>query len=376
MTLRSFDPPRIRWLRCGLAWAATLFVWSGISLGVAWAEEGATPPTNFDSLRIAVAHFAGASDKWPVAESLSRQIALHPLGRLIPPGAFVAAREFDPDAARVRQWAYNAAVDTVIVGQLRETSALSALTASGKWEIEAVLRSGHSGAEVSRHVAVLAGPEELEAATARLANEILAELGFPAVSAPPPGTLRDPRSPEPALLILGDGTSDGAAKGGDGALGTGFEFGGLRGDAPIEIKADEAEIVDRGEGRTLVFQRNVRVRQGDVTLASDRLEAEYRKGQSEPDRLIAVGSVEIGQGHRRAKCDRAVYMRVEQRLSCEGRAELLQGCDIVRGRSIEFDLGSEKARVVGAASIVIRPGEATDQGCVSTASSASPEGVL
>ena len=321
-------------------------------------------------LRIAIARFAGESPNWRISDALGRGLAEQPLGRLIPPEAFVSsglvgAEPLEPEAAQIRQAAYNAAVDTVILGRLRETL-------SG-YEIEAVLRSGHSGAEVTRHRVALSNAAELESAAAALAREILESLGLPSVAAPPPDTIRDPRGPEPPRML---GSVDGAPDSG----GTGFEFGGLRGDAPIEIKAEEAEIVDRGQGRTLVFQKNVRVRQGDVTLASDRLEAEYQKGQSEPDRLIAVGAVEIGQGQRRAQCDRAIYLRVEQRLSCRGHAELLQGCDIVRGESIEFDLASEKAKVLGAASIVIRPGEATPQGCVAEeggqAAAASPTGGL
>jgi lipopolysaccharide transport protein LptA len=166
--------------------------------------------------------------------------------------------------------------------------------------------------------------------------------------------------------VASDRPADGSdAESGDaGGLASEFELGQLREDTPIEINAEEAEIVDRGEDRKLVFQRNVRVRQGNIRLASDLLEAEYRKGEPEPDRLIAKGSVQVDQGFRRARCDRAVYLRAEQTLSCNGRAELVQGCDVVRGDSIEFDLAGDQAHVLGAASIVIRPGEADGKRCV------------
>ena len=96
----------------------------------------------------------------------------------------------------------------------------------------------------------------------------------------------------------------------------------------------------------------------NVTLRSDRLGASYRKGESEPRELVADGSVQIVQDDRRAKCDHALYVRESNRLTCRGRAELVQGCDVVRGESIEFDLAGEQARVEGAASIVIQPEEA------------------
>ena len=121
--------------------------------------------------------------------------------------------------------------------------------------------------------------------------------------------------------------------------------------------------MSRDHGRELVFQRNVRVRQANVTLRSQRLEATYKKGESEPERLVADGDVLVDQNGRRAKCDHAVYLRRDQRLTCSGRAELVQGCDVVRGDSIQFWLSDDRARVEGAASIVIRPEGEAGAGC-------------
>ena len=38
---------------------------------------------------------------------------------------------------------------------------------------------------------------------------------------------------------------------------------------------------------------------------------------------------------------------------CSGQAELVQGCDVVRGGRIEFDLEREHFTVMGAASVVL-----------------------
>jgi lipopolysaccharide transport protein LptA len=160
-----------------------------------------------------------------------------------------------------------------------------------------------------------------------------------------------------------EGSAEPAAKPSPGrGLEGGLDLAGFRNDAPIEINAEEAEIVNGDLGRELVFRRNVEVRQANVTLRSDLLEATYLKGRSEPERLVAQGHVLVDQGGRRARCDRAIYQRTAQRLTCAGRAELVQGCDVVRGDSIEFDLADDRARVQGAASIVIRPGDG--DGCV------------
>ena len=79
--------------------------------------------------------------------------------------------------------------------------------------------------------------------------------------------------------------------------------------------------------------------------------------------LKGQGKVFVDQGGRRAKCDRAIYVRSAQQLTCSGRAELVQGCDIVRGDSIQFWLADDRARVEGAASIVIRPEQEEGAGC-------------
>lgn len=334
-----------------------------LMLGVSSAAHALTP------VRIAVARFAGETREMPVAASLAERLAQRPIERVIAPDAFLADGAYEPRAALIRQWAYNVAVDTVVVGRTQPSGDQSpGDSADSSIEVEIILRSGHSGAEFGRHRVSVANRSDLDAAADRLAAAILADLGYQSSDGVDAAPHRDPRSPEPPVFLTTDTNT--ASEGGGGAE-SDFALGRLREDLPIEINAEEAEIVDRGEDRKLVFQRNVRVRQGDIRLESDVLEAEYRKGEPEPDRLVARGSVKVDQGYRRARCDRAVYHRLEQRLSCEGHAELVQGCDVVRGDSIQFDLAGDEAHVVGAASIVIRPsGDAKDQIC------ASPEGTL
>lgn len=308
-------------------------------------------------LRIAVTPFVGEAAQFPAAQTLAGRLAQRPIERLIAPDSFVTQAIFDPRAALVRQWAYNAAVDTVIVGRVR---VLPELRNGQGWRVETVLRSGHSGAEFARQTVEVASRSDFDASIEQLAVAILEDLGYREVEASRSEPMRDPRSPEPTVLAA----SEASPKAGpDRDADTKLAFANLDRKMPIEIRAEEAEIIDRGEGRKLIFQRNVRVRQGDVSLESDHLEADYRKGQSEPDRLIASGSVRVEQGKRRARCDRAEYLRLEERLICKGHAELIQGCDIVRGEWIEFDLAGSRARVKGGASVVIRPADGSGQAC-------------
>ena len=297
-------------------------------------------------LRLAIAPFANDPHSPRVAERLAERISERELERLLAPGAFVADPGISPTPAAVRRWAYNAAVDTLVVGEV------VAPTEFERGRVEVVLRSGHSGAEEARFSEGFDSEDALDTAVGSLATEVLAALGWSAADD------RSATTPQGDAPAASEEESESGRGLDAGLVGEGFDD-----DAPIEIKADEAEIVNREQGRELLFEHNVLVKQANVTLRSDRLEASYKRGESEPERLVALGRVSVDQGDRRAKCDRAIYLRSARRLTCSGHAELVQGCDVVRGESIRFDLADDRARVEGAASIVIRP-ETESGGCV------------
>jgi lipopolysaccharide transport protein LptA len=307
-----------------------------------------------EAIRLAVAPFEGESREAPVSARLAELFAEGAAERLLPPGSFVAEPGLSASAEAIRAWAYNAAVDDVLLGRVESPDA------ADETRLEVSLRSGHSWAERLRRALTLAPSQggqgggatrdaQLRALVADvrriLSGDPVADAGLPKPSARP-GPAPTPKKPS------------------ERGLEAGLDLPGFRSDAPIEINAEEAEIVSRNRGRELVFRRNVEVKQANVTLRSDLLEATYLKGQSEPEQLVAQGHVLVDQGGRRARCDRAIYRRAARRLTCAGRAELVQGCDVVRGDSIEFDLADDRARVEGAASIVIRPGDGEGQSCI------------
>jgi len=328
--------------------------WILLACWAAGAVEGSP-------VRVAVAPFSDEPAELPLASALAGRLARRPIERLIAPDAPVARADFDPRAEEIRRWAHTMAVDAIVVGRLVKADEDPAGQA---YRAEAVVRSGHSGAELARHRVPIERPGDLGASAERLAAAILMDLGFvePEPIAPPPAAIQ----PAPGDAAAEGAGSEGA--GSEGDLETGLGLSGFQSDVPIEIKADEAEIVDRGDRRRLVFRDDVWVRQGNVTLRSQWLEAHYRKGESKPTRLVARGDVRVDQGDRQAQCDEAIYLEAEQRLSCRGHAELVQGCDVVRGDRIEFDLARDRATVEGAASIVIRSqadseGEGSDPTC-------------
>jgi lipopolysaccharide transport protein LptA len=143
--------------------------------------------------------------------------------------------------------------------------------------------------------------------------------------------------------------------------------------APLTIESDEVELqAMEDESRLLRFLRNVSVVQGEFRLRTDLLEAYYPPEEPEPSRLVARGSVEIDQPGQRAFCDEAEYRRETDLLVCRGHARLVQGCDEVRGEAIELALSGSRARVVGAARVVIAPREGP-QACVPAAGAEEEE---
>ena len=338
--------------------------------------------TAAQGLRIAIAPFVGDGDKEPISEQLSQRFARLGVERLLAPGTFVAAREFDPRADAVRTWAYRAAVDNVVVGRVER-----AAPRTESRQIEAVVRSGHSGAELFRHAVHVPERAGLGSALDQLAAAIVRDLGgdplseLPADVVPPTPAVSANAEPLAAEAKRADAAGPGkppvqptasdAVERGEvpsdsqksGAVDTRLGVAEFKSDEPIEIKADEAEIVAEGDGRRLVFSGGVWVHQDSLTLRSNYVEAEYVEGESEPRRLVATGAVRVEQGNRSARCDLAEYLRVSQKITCRGHAELVQGCDVVRGELIVLDLAANKARVEGAASIVISPKQATGAPC-------------
>lgn len=357
--------------------------WLGAFASNPSARAAEVEPSALRGLRIAIAPFVGEDGVGAGRvgerdeESISSQLAVRftRLGveRLLAPGSFVAERTFDPRADVIRTWAHQAAVDSIVVGRV-----VMLRPRSEARQVEAVVRSGHSGAELFRHAVLVPARAGLGSALDQLAAAIVKDLGGdPLVEA------RTPSLPVPPPVSAGrTGAADPTASKSDAApkpksdepKGAGVQAGSgletrigvvkFRSDAPIEIKADQAELSAEGNDRKLVFQGGVWVKQDNVIVTSDRLEAEYVDGESEPSRLLAQGSVHVEQGNRAARCDRAEYLRATSQLTCRGRAELVQGCDVVRGEVIVLDLAADKARVEGAASIVINPKQNADPRCV------------
>ena len=129
----------------------------------------------------------------------------------------------------------------------------------------------------------------------------------------------------------------------------------IKGDKPLSIRSDELEALENEGRRRLLFTSNVHIEQGDLLVNSDRLEAFYPPGGSQPDKLVASGHVEVKQLQRRMLCNTATYFQTEDRLLCVGNAELQQGDDRVRGREIEIFTKQSRVKVRGGATVNVMP---------------------
>jgi lipopolysaccharide transport protein LptA len=127
------------------------------------------------------------------------------------------------------------------------------------------------------------------------------------------------------------------------------------GDKPLSVRSDELEAVEEGGARRMVFQRNVRVEQGDLVVNSERLEAHYPPNTNQPDKLYATGHVRIVQKDRVLTCDNATYYQADERLVCVGNSELTRGNDRVRGDQIEIYTSQNRVLVHGRAVVNVTP---------------------
>ena len=131
----------------------------------------------------------------------------------------------------------------------------------------------------------------------------------------------------------------------------------IKGDKPLSIRSDELEAIETDGRRRLLFTNKVQIEQGDLLVNSDRLEAFYPPGGSQPDKLIASGHVRVSQTQRRMLCDKATFFQTEDRLLCVGNAELQQGDDRVRGREIEIFIKQNRVKVKGGATVNVTPSQ-------------------
>ncbi len=304
-----------------------------------------------------------------VASVLADRLATLGFGRVVSPNELGYAADSNPTPARIQEWGAAHDLQGIVVGRTAQVGR--------KISMAVRLRAVSDGAVVATYVEEVARAAEFATAVDRLAERLSGRIRA--------GVLDRP---------IETATSPNAAAGSGGAPeqpkkeekkesgGGGGMFDRDRG--PISIKSASLEAIDNQGQRKLVFTKNVRATQGDVTLRSNRLEAFYRGGSSQPERMVATGDVVVDQAGRRATCDTATFISADQRIFCRGNATMDEGCDKVSGDEIEIYLETERMLVRGDTRVHIcaegegageengvKPGDASNNG---NTPAAEPEG--
>lgn len=136
-------------------------------------------------------------------------------------------------------------------------------------------------------------------------------------------------------------------------------FGGLQHDAalPVEITAD-ALALDQAAG-TAVFTGSVKVGQGSLRMAADRIEVFYaaEDGQStgEVRRMQATGNVTLSNGTEAAEAQQAVYEVGSGIVEMTGEVLLTQGQNALSSESLRIDLNSGTGEMTGRVQTIFTP---------------------
>jgi lipopolysaccharide export system protein LptA len=200
---------------------------------------------------------------------------------------------------------------------------------------------------------------------------LLAPFASQAIAAEPAASSAPVVSPKDAAADA-EGMVPSAAPAGEGG-GQNVSMFPIKGDKPLSIRSDELEALESDGRRRLLFTTKVQIDQGDLRVNSDRLEAFYPPGGSQPDKLVASGHVLVSQLKRRMLCDKATFFQTEDRLLCVGNAELQQGDDRVRGREIEIFIKQNRVKVKGGAMVDVTPSKGGEKPAASAKAAPAPK---
>lgn len=157
-------------------------------------------------------------------------------------------------------------------------------------------------------------------------------------------------------LLSGPGTGTGFAQGADVAFGATSHDASL----PVEITANSLEL-DQAAA-TAVFFGNVRVGQGDLRLAADRIEVFYSEaadgGQGAVQRMEASGNVTFANGDQAAESQTVSYDVVSGIVEMSGDVVLTQGRNALSSETLRIDLATGTGTLDGRVRTLFAPNAA------------------
>ena len=166
------------------------------------------------------------------------------------------------------------------------------------------------------------------------------------------------------LLLAGPGAGIAAAQGAT------VPFGGAKHDAsaPVEITSDQLEL-DQAAG-TAVFTGTVKVAQGTLRLAADRVEVFYDEAagsgsgpggssSGQVKRMVATGDVTLSNGTEAAEAKQATYEVATGTIAMQGDVLLTQGKNALSSETLDINLEAGTAALQGRVQTIFVPGSRT-----------------
>jgi lipopolysaccharide export system protein LptA len=121
---------------------------------------------------------------------------------------------------------------------------------------------------------------------------------------------------------------------------------GHNSNAPIDVASDRIEVQDRTD--RAIFAGNVKVRQAELTLDTERLTVAYTSaGGLQIDRLDASGGVVVRSPSETARGDFGIYDLNRRLITLIGGVRLDRGGSRISGARLTIDLESGRAVVDG-----------------------------
>ena len=113
-------------------------------------------------------------------------------------------------------------------------------------------------------------------------------------------------------------------------------------DSTIEITSDRMR--SENGGQKIIFSGNVSVTSGYTIITSDIVEVYNNSDKKEAEEIVAIGNVKITRGNKKARGDRAVYLKTLQKIILTGnpKAVAWEGDDIIEGREMIFLMNKDR----------------------------------
>ena len=138
-------------------------------------------------------------------------------------------------------------------------------------------------------------------------------------------------------------------------------FGGLSHDAtqPVEITSDRLDL-DQVAG-SAVFTGGVKVGQGTLRLAADRVEVFYTgdtgSDTGQVERMVATGNVTLSNGTEAAEAEQATYEVAAGTIAMQGDVLLTQGQNALSSERLTIDLNAGTGQLEGRVQTIFVPGQ-------------------